>query len=82
MAKIGKWLATLICLALLVVVAAISINYRGISELKADIPSAVGEVGGRLPDFTLPDVTGNPVTLSQFQGKGRVVLTFDRSVDW
>jgi peroxiredoxin Q/BCP len=38
--------------------------------------------GGKLPDFTLTDVNGHPVTLSSFYGKQRVVVTFDRSVDW
>jgi peroxiredoxin len=38
--------------------------------------------GGKLPDFTLTDVNGHPVTLSSFYGKQRVVVPFDRSVDW
>jgi cytochrome c biogenesis protein CcmG, thiol:disulfide interchange protein DsbE len=38
-------------------------------------PSAAVEVGQPLPDFTLADVTGSPVQLSQFRGKP-LVLTF------
>ena len=33
-------------------------------------------VGDRAPDFTLPSVTGEPVTLSAFQSKKNVVLSF------
>lgn len=34
------------------------------------------EVGQKAPDFTLPDQNGNPVTLSDFQGKQTVVVYF------
>jgi cytochrome oxidase Cu insertion factor (SCO1/SenC/PrrC family) len=33
-------------------------------------------VGGKAPDFTLPDQNGNKVTLSNFLGKKNVVLAF------
>lgn len=33
-------------------------------------------VGEPAPDFTLPSVSGGPVTLSQFRGKKNVVLSF------
>ena len=34
------------------------------------------KVGDKAPDFTLPDQSGNKVSLSQFQGKKNVVLAF------
>lgn len=34
------------------------------------------EVGDRAPDFTLPSTTGGEISLSQFQGKKRVLLEF------
>ena len=37
---------------------------------------AVLKVGDKAPDFTLPDQNGKPYSLSQFQGKGNVVLAF------
>jgi cytochrome oxidase Cu insertion factor (SCO1/SenC/PrrC family) len=83
MKSIGKWLATLVCVGLLSLVFTMSTNYHSIGAIRLDIPTAVGEVGGgKLPDFTLTDVNGHPVTLSSFYGKQRVVVTFDRSVDW
>ena len=82
MRNIGKWIGSAICVLLLWVDATMARNFHGSPVVKSDIKSAVGEVGGRLPDFTLPDIDGNQVTLSQFYGKGPVLLTFDRSLDW
>jgi peroxiredoxin len=39
------------------------------------------KVGERAPDFTLPDVQGSPVTLSELLKRGPVVLTFYRG-EW
>ncbi len=36
------------------------------------------KVADSAPDFTLPDIDGHDVTLSQFRGKKRVVLVFYR----
>lgn len=80
--NIGKWIGTLICLLLLFVVATMSRNYHGSPAVKADVPTAAGEIGDRLPDFTLPDIDGRPVALSQFVHSSRVLLTFERSLDW
>jgi len=35
-------------------------------------------VGARVPDFTLPDAEGRPVSLAEFRGKKPVVLVFYR----
>ena len=46
-----------------------------------DLPPADLErvkVGNLAPDFTLEDMDGKPVTLSQFRGKKKVVLVFYR----
>jgi cytochrome oxidase Cu insertion factor (SCO1/SenC/PrrC family) len=36
------------------------------------------KVGSTAPDFTLQDLDGKPVTLSQFKGQKKVVLVFYR----
>lgn len=38
--------------------------------------SSTLQVGDLAPDFTLPDTTGTPVTLSRLLAKGPVVLFF------
>lgn len=50
-----------------------------IEELRAGfaLEAAVG-VEARAPDFRLPDVRGNPVSLTDLLGRGPVVLTFYR----
>jgi peroxiredoxin len=50
-----------------------------IEELRAGfaLEAAVG-VEARAPDFRLPDVRGNPVSLTALLGRGPVVLTFYR----
>jgi hypothetical protein len=50
-----------------------------IEELRASfaLEAAVG-VEARAPDFRLPDVRGNPVSLTDLLGRGPVVLTFYR----
>ena len=80
-----RWLATLAILALLVldfVLPGTSIGRRGAeAAVRSDVPGAVGAIGERLPDFTLPDLDGVPVRLADLRGH-RVILTFERSVDW
>jgi len=82
MKNLGRWILTVVCVVLLVLVVIVDRHYHGSPEVRADVPTAVGEIGGKLPDFTLPDIAGNPVRLSQFYGKGPLVLTFERSLDW
>ena len=50
-------------------------------EARADAPDAVVAVGEPMPDFVLPDLDGVAVSLSDWRGH-RVLLTFERSVDW
>ena len=82
MRSIGKWIGTVACVLLLFVDATMARNFHPSSVVKHDVPTAAGEIGGQLPDFTLPDINDNPVTLSHFYGKGPILLTFDRSLDW
>jgi len=46
----------------------------------ARVPASttVLRVGARVPDFTLPDAEGRPVSLADFRGKKPVVLVFYR----
>lgn len=82
---IGRVLATIGIAALLGVTLAlprIPGMHRGSeAAVRAEVAGAAGRIGAPLPDFTLPDLDGNPVTLSQLRGH-RVLLTFERSVDW
>lgn len=80
--KIGKWTGTVLCALLLPVVATMSHNDHGSRDVKADVATAVGQVGGHLPDFTVPDINGTPVSLSQFVHSGGMLLTLERSLDW
>lgn len=79
---IGRVLGTFVCIALLYGVATLDRNFHGSPAVEAKVPSAIGEIGGRLPDFILPDIDGTPVSLSEFAHGGRVLLTFERSLDW
>jgi cytochrome oxidase Cu insertion factor (SCO1/SenC/PrrC family) len=82
MNSVWKWLGTAICVLLLFVDATMTRNFRGLGTVKSDVSSAAGQIGGHLPDFTLPDIDGKQVTLGQLFGRGPVLLTFDRSLDW
>ena len=51
------------------------------AAVRVDVTGAFAAVGEPMPEFALPDLDGNPVRLSDFRGK-RVLLTFERSLDW
>jgi cytochrome oxidase Cu insertion factor (SCO1/SenC/PrrC family) len=80
-----RWLATLAIAGLLlldVMLPRTDIGRRGTeAAVRSDVPHAVGSVGQRLPDFTLPDLDGTPVRLADLRGHP-VLVTFERSVDW
>ena len=82
---IVRILATLVILALLgfdAMLPNLEMSQMGKDPVaRSDVRDAVAQVGEPLPDFTLPDLDGVPVTLSDLQGQ-RVLLTFERSVDW
>ena len=80
-----RWLATLAIAGLLLLnlaLPATPLGRRGNeATLRADVPGVVGAVGERLPQLALQDLSGEPVRLADFRGQ-RVLLTFERSVDW
>ena len=80
-----RWLATFGIAALLaldLLIPKTPLGRRGTeAAVRADVPTALGRVGEEFPDFTLPDLQGRAVSLFDFRGQ-RVLLTFERSVDW
>jgi cytochrome oxidase Cu insertion factor (SCO1/SenC/PrrC family) len=50
-------------------------------RVRADVASAVGQVGEPLPAFSLVDLQGEAMSSDDLRGH-RVLLTFERSVDW
>jgi cytochrome oxidase Cu insertion factor (SCO1/SenC/PrrC family) len=80
-----RWLATAVIAALLALVWGLpgtSLGRRGSdAELRADAVDAIPREGAALPDFELDDIDGVPVRLADFRGK-RVLITFERSLDW
>jgi len=82
---------TLRVLGSLVIVALFGLNWmlprtdlgrRGASsEIRQDVTVAGISVGARLPHATLMDLAGEPVSLSELRGQ-RLLLVFERSVDW
>ncbi len=80
-----RWLATAGIVGLLVLdvfLPATGWGRRGAeAAVRSEVPGAEGAVGKRLPDFRLLDLDGTDVTLSDLRGH-RVLLTFERSVDW
>ena len=79
-----RWAATFGILLLLVLDLLLSrtgIGRRGAeARVRFDVPTAVG-APGRLPSLRLRDLDGTPVSFADFRGH-RVLLTFERSVDW
>jgi len=58
-----------------------SLGRRGSEALaRTDVTPAVA-IGEALPALALEDLDGNPCRLEALRGK-RVLLTFERSVDW
>lgn len=52
---------------------------RSVEELRASgIMSRVARVGQAAPDFTLPNASGQPVSLGALRARGPVVLSFYR----
>ena len=81
---IGRVLATLAIAALLALDLALpwtGIGRRGTSAARLDEPASLGRVGERLPELSLRELDGSPFRLADVRGH-RVLLTFERSVDW
>lgn len=80
-----RWIATLAIGALFALNLALpstSIGRRGPEALvRQEVAGVAAQVGRTLPDFTLQDIEGETVRLTDLRGH-RVLLTFERSVDW
>jgi hypothetical protein len=80
-----RWLATALIALLFILNIALpstSIGRRGTEDrVRADVASAVGEIGKPLPEFELETLSGEIVRSSDLLGH-RVLLIFERSVDW
>jgi cytochrome oxidase Cu insertion factor (SCO1/SenC/PrrC family) len=80
-----RWTATIVIAALFVLnlmLPGTSIGRRGNeTQVRDEAPGVAASVGQVMPDFTLADLEGEPVRLSDLRGH-RVLLTFERSVDW
>ncbi|UCE86872.1 MAG: hypothetical protein JSU66_03830 [Deltaproteobacteria bacterium] len=80
-----RWLATLGILALLALdlgMRATPLGRRGSeARLRADVAGTIGTLGQPLPELDLRRLDGSPLRLAELAGR-RVVLTFERSVDW
>ena len=56
-----------------------AVMQKGIDDLRASgIMDRVARVGAPAPDFALPNVAGQPVSLSALRARGPVVLSFYR----
>lgn len=53
-------------------------NYESFGQCDAGAPDfwSVAAVGAKAPDFSLPDLDGNLVSLASFTGKKHVLLEF------
>ena len=75
----------------LVIVALLALNWampstkmgrRGVDpDPRADIESAKLSVGAQMPNLELTTIDGTRMRIADFRGK-RVLITFERSVDW
>lgn len=56
-----------------------AVMHQAIEDLRASgIMDRVAKVGAPAPDFTLPNQTGQPVSLAALRARGPVVLSFYR----
>lgn len=80
-----RWLATAAIGLLFILNLALpitDIGRRGSETLaRADIASSTVRIGETLPAFRMQDLSGEIVDSADLRGH-RVLLTFERSVDW
>ena len=56
-----------------------AVMHRAVEDLRASgITDRIAKVGSLAPDFTLPNTTGQPVSLAALRARGPVVLSFYR----
>ena len=80
-----RWAATVAILALMALTVFLpqtSIGRRGTeTTVRAHVGDRAGRIGEPMPDFALADLDGDVIRLSDLRGH-RVLITFERSVDW
>jgi len=80
-----RWLGSLVIVGLLALnwaLPATKLGRRGVDpEARADIESAKLRVGDPMPNLELTTIDGARLRIADFRGK-RVLITFERSVDW
>ncbi|MDD9826893.1 MAG: redoxin domain-containing protein [Deltaproteobacteria bacterium] len=80
-----RWLATLLLLLLLAASYLLPLTEWGQRGSEAwartDVAGAFARTGELLPEFALQTLEGEPLQLETLRGK-RVLLTFERSIDW
>lgn len=80
-----RWLATAVIVLLFVLdvfLPSTDIGRRGNEAIRrAEVEGVADSVGSELADFSLPDIEGELVRLADLRGH-RVLLIFERSVDW
>lgn len=82
MIRILSTVAIAALIALVVAAPSTPLGRRG-TEAKArmEAPNATLAIGDRFPTLALQGLDGMPLDLSALQGH-RVLITFERSVDW
>lgn len=80
-----RWLGSLVIVVLLALVWALpstEMGRRGTDpDPRSDVESATLRVGAMMPDLALTTIDGTRMRIADFRGK-RVLITFERSVDW
>ena len=72
-----------IVFALTASVAIVAAAQRSVPAAETiDVQTLGPQIGAAVPDFSLPDQTGQPRTLRSVTGPNGVVLVFFRSADW
>jgi peroxiredoxin len=70
-----------VVLSSLAMVLGLALQAQG-TRMQVDISKRGPQVGERVPDFKLPDQTGNEQTLRSIMGRRGAMLVFVRSADW
>jgi cytochrome oxidase Cu insertion factor (SCO1/SenC/PrrC family) len=74
--------AIVLLLALDLILPGTSLGRRGNeAAVRAEAEGAVARIGQPLPVLSLTDLDGAPLRLADLRGH-RVLITFERSVDW
>jgi len=80
-----RWTSTIFISALLLLdlfIPNTSLGRRGTeAAVRYEARSSVVQLGSPLPELALQDLEGRPIDLQALRGH-RVLITFERSVDW